>query len=680
MPSVHRFLKFVAALLLLAAGVLAWADPPGRVGRIADLRGTVWIYDADQGEWIGAQRNRPLTSGDRLATEGDARAELHIGSITMRMGGGADLQFLQLDDQRVRVHLEKGGMAARLRTPGTAGEFEVETEEGRFTPAGAGHFRIDRDRDEEVSAATSWEGEMRFESTDSALAIPSGQRAEFWKEAGVTHYDWASSPQDALADWAISADRQERQTMSASRYVSPEMTGWDDLDRYGQWDQHAEYGSVWIPAQVAPGWAPYRYGQWVWMNPWGWTWVDDAPWGFAPFHYGRWFWWRERWCLTPGGYVARPAYAPALVGWVGGPQISVGITIGSRLHAPLVGWVPLGPREVYHPPYSVGPGHWRAINPHAPWQPRPRQEPAMFVNRGIPGGVTVVPVDVIRERRPIGRSIVPIDPRGAQQLAPQPGAAPEPPLFAGRRFPPSRLTGGPPPVAPGISRSEPGGGAWRRHGEAPAEAPTPGGAVAQPDVRGSGRVWGSRQNDGRPERWGGAVAPGGRPGWHAGEAAPSVADDPGAQRSRGWRGRGGMLPQSPNAAVVVPVVPGAAAIPARPEMGRIPPPATQIPGPLTGAQQVPPQPAVIGPRGRWHRDEGRMRGDGPLGGPAPQVVVPIRPTPGAGVAPAVVAPVIPQPSIRPEGGRPPGGWHGGEGDGRRHIPRDPQRGDRGRAM
>jgi hypothetical protein len=24
------------------------------------------------------------------------------------------------------------------------------------------------------------------------------------------------------------------------------------------------------------------------MSPWGWTWVDNAPWGFAPFHYGRW--------------------------------------------------------------------------------------------------------------------------------------------------------------------------------------------------------------------------------------------------------------------------------------------------------------------------------------------------------------------------------------------------------
>src|SRR5437867_1713415 len=82
-------------------------------------------------------------------------------------------------------------------------------------------------------------------------------------------------------------------------------------------------------------------------NPWGWTWVDDAPWGFAPFHYGRWVWYRSRWCWAPGSYVARPVYAPALVAWVGGPSVNVSVSIGRS--SPPVGWFPLGPREVYVP-------------------------------------------------------------------------------------------------------------------------------------------------------------------------------------------------------------------------------------------------------------------------------------------------------------------------------------------
>ena len=82
-------------------------------------------------------------------------------------------------------------------------------------------------------------------------------------------------------------DRAEDQSVSA-QYVSRDMTGYEDLDRNGTWSDDPEYGHVWAPTNVASDWAPYRYGRWVWVEPYGWTWIDDAPWGFAPFHYGRW--------------------------------------------------------------------------------------------------------------------------------------------------------------------------------------------------------------------------------------------------------------------------------------------------------------------------------------------------------------------------------------------------------
>src|SRR5262249_14174748 len=106
-----------------------------------------------------------------------------------------------------------------------------------------------------------------------------------------------------------------------------------------------DYGPVWIP-QVSPGWAPYRYGHWAYVEPWGWTWIDDAPWGFTPFHYGRWIEYDDEWAWVPGAFVAAPVYAPAVVsffgdfGSVGG---GVGFGFGS------VGWIPLGPEEVFRP-------------------------------------------------------------------------------------------------------------------------------------------------------------------------------------------------------------------------------------------------------------------------------------------------------------------------------------------
>ena len=141
------------------------------------------------------------------------------------------------------------------------------------------------------------------------------------------------------------------------RYVSSGVIGYQDLDDHGRWRDDPEYGHVWVPTYVAASWAPYRYGRCAYVQPWGWTWIDDAPWGFAPFHYGRWAhrpWGR---CWVPGSVVRRPVYAPALVAFIGGEDFSVTLVSGGG-----VGWFPLGPREVYVPPYAASPAYIRNVN------------------------------------------------------------------------------------------------------------------------------------------------------------------------------------------------------------------------------------------------------------------------------------------------------------------------------
>ena len=121
-----------------------------------------------------------------------------------------------------------------------------------------------------------------------------------------------------------------------------------------------EYGAVWTP-RVEAGWTPYHDGHWAWVEPWGWSWVDDEPWGFAPFHYGRWAYVNNRWGWCPGAVTARVYYAPALVAFVGGGGFSAGVAIGGG-GGGLVGWFPLGPREVYYPSYHVSQDYIRQVN------------------------------------------------------------------------------------------------------------------------------------------------------------------------------------------------------------------------------------------------------------------------------------------------------------------------------
>lgn len=420
MSALHRLRALLLSSLAVCAGAAFANDLPGRVGRIADTDGTVWMRDGDnrdEREWIAARRNRPLTERDHLATDNDGRAELHIGSSTLRLGPATEVEFVELDDERISVAVRRGSVALRVRSDNVADEWLLIADDGRLRPLRAGHYRLDVEP--ASSFAQAWSGEARFEGQDSALVIAAGQRAEFWRENdGRTHYSWAPEGRDDFGAWALGRDRDEMR-YAGSRYVSPEMTGAVELDRYGRWDRHPEYGSIWYPQAVGSGWAPYRDGHWAWVAPWGWTWVDDAPWGFAPFHYGRWVHWHGRWGWAPGAYVARPVYAPALVAWLGGGNVSVGISIGG----PTVGWVPLAPFEVYRPYYAYTPRYWQRINPGVRYEPRPvRTGPIMYTNQGVPGGVTVVPSNVLRERAPVARAA--IAPRAVDPRALRPVAAP----------------------------------------------------------------------------------------------------------------------------------------------------------------------------------------------------------------------------------------------------------------
>lgn len=333
-----------AALSLLTAPAHAGNLPgelPALVGRLSALAGDVRWFDRDNGTWVASTdakplRNWPLAPGDRLRTGAGGRAELRIGSTTLRLGADAELWLPRLDEQAVLLHLQAGSLAVRLAEVDRDGFGPVEmlTREGRWLPQRPGHYRLDRERD--ATQASSWRGELRFESRDSALGITAGRRADLWQDAGgSTRYAWAGIERDGFADWVARDERQDDAPVSA-RYVPPGMTGWQDLDRHGDWIEEPQHGMVWQPRVVAPGWTPFHEGRWAYVAPWGWTWIDAAPWGFAPFHYGSWLTVGGRWSWSPGPRHQPPRYAPALNAWVSRPHVGVSIQIGNRPPPPRV--------------------------------------------------------------------------------------------------------------------------------------------------------------------------------------------------------------------------------------------------------------------------------------------------------------------------------------------------------
>ena len=447
----------LAGMLCLGAALSARAqggqaggadpDPPDRVARLSEASGKVWLFSPDGSEWIAVDRNRPLTTGDRIATDHGAHAEIALGSTTLRLDSATELEIVVLDDNVFNLHLHSGSVAARLRNALAAAEFSLDTDEGRFRARSAGRYRFDRF--EQASDLTVDSGQAVYEGRNSALPLSAGQHAQFWLDAGgAPQYNMLQPARDSFAAWNEERDRAEARPVAATRYVSPEMTGAEDLDRYGQWEQTPEYGAVWTPRAVGVGWAPYSAGHWAYVRPWGWTWVDDAPWGFAPFHYGRWVHYRNRWRWAPG-HLRRPAGLCAGAGRLGRRLGCQRLDLDRRRpQRPPVGWFPLAPREVYVPPYRYSPRYVRNINvTHVTNvtqittivnNTNGAADRRDFANRKFPHAVTVVPASVLTQPGAGG-------PRGGAVARRSAGAGP------GRR-----------PATGGGDDRRPGGGAARR--------------------------------------------------------------------------------------------------------------------------------------------------------------------------------------------------------------------------
>jgi hypothetical protein len=431
-------LKLLIAVIIAACSTAAFADPPARVGRLSLVSGAVSLAPAEAPDhWVLAPVNRPLTSGDRLWTDADARAVVHVGPSALRLAGDTALDVLYLDDDMFQLRLAQGVINLRVRELVPEEVIEIATPAGAILITQPGSYRVSVDPATDSTRAAVRFGAAEVVTPYSRFVVPSSQAALLAAGEAPLFEIVTSGEVDEFDRWAAELDRREDRP-AATRYVSPHMTGYQDLDEHGAWSTHAEYGSLWYPRAVSPGWAPYRYGHWAWISPWGWTWIDDAPWGFAPFHYGRWVLVGSRWAWAPGPIVPRPVYAPGLVAFVGGAGWSVTFTSG-----PAVGWFPLGWREPFLPWYRTSTRYVQRVNiTHVTHVTAIRESHIRYVHRERPEAVTVVPRQAFVGARHAGESRFTRVDRGELARAPILRDRPAEPTRAS--FAPERAGGRPP--------------------------------------------------------------------------------------------------------------------------------------------------------------------------------------------------------------------------------------------
>jgi hypothetical protein len=369
--------RILAALLcafaLFANSATFAADlPPSWVGRISSVDGPVSVRPAvglqptgssRGGVWGDSAINDPVAAGMSVRTGAQGRVVLRFGAEAVALAPGSEIDIAQLDDSGTQLVLRHGRIGVRLSRLDPARSIEIDMPRGSAWLLTPGEYDISAG-DERAGRLAVLDGRARFVGKGVDKAVEVGNTAVLNGNDAVTATidDTAS---DTIAEWWHSATAEPADP-PALQYVAATMTGYDVLDEHGTWRSIAGIGPVWTPSTVPDDWAPYRFGHWRHITPWGWTWIDDMPWGFAPSHYGRWTRIRgrdddepEHWGWVPGKIVANPGYMPAAVAFLG--TAGVGLSYPDAF-SPAVAWFPLAPGEIYWPDYTDDLAAIRRIN------------------------------------------------------------------------------------------------------------------------------------------------------------------------------------------------------------------------------------------------------------------------------------------------------------------------------
>jgi len=406
--KVWPHLAIVAVVCAVVAGVgVGWwmkheqtasAEALPEAARIQRVEGQVALDNTDAAnaqneQWIAATENQPVSVGDRIYTRENSRASLAFtGRNFARLNSNTSLDVLALNDDRTQLALRDGSAMFDVGYLDSGDLFEVATPYGAVDFQQPGLYNVGINNGQVLVSVLSGlaqvvglggsgqisKGELLTlvgsTAADVVLSQLDGRDAgyavdDYYAYQYPRYYDGRYRDYNAYLNDPYYFDPYRRNV--SYQYVNSYIPGLYDLDYYGDWQNVDGYGHCWSP-RVDAGWSPYQTGYWYNDYPYGPTWVSSEPWGYAPYHYGRWAFVGDRWYWVPDTLNAAPVYSPALVAF---------IPFGSND----IGWVPLGPGDVYVP-------HYYNTN----WEPYYFTRDNLYqrvVNLNVPNAVTVVSIN-----------------------------------------------------------------------------------------------------------------------------------------------------------------------------------------------------------------------------------------------------------------------------------------------
>ncbi len=311
---------------------------PVRLARFSIVQGNVTWRASESMDWGAATINLPIKQGAEISVPAGGRAEIQFddGSY-LRLGSGATagIQELFSDADGEFTEIKLTGGVSMLQATNDKSVYQVDTPFVKVATGGPSRVRIGVAAVVDVGVTN---GKATVVGETSKAEVNSGEYLAVRKD--TTEYSVVDLPgADDWENWNRTQGEEEAtaaEQLAAHNVPDSIQHVAGDLDTYGTWHEDPKYGQVWCPKVADPTWRPYYKGRWVWVEPFGWTWCSDEPWGWAPYHYGTWYRSSFGWAWRPGPQTQY--WSPAVVHFT---ECADGT----------VAWCALAPEDVHYPAF-----------------------------------------------------------------------------------------------------------------------------------------------------------------------------------------------------------------------------------------------------------------------------------------------------------------------------------------
>ncbi|MBL8327305.1 MAG: hypothetical protein JNJ71_00545 [Rubrivivax sp.] len=323
---------------------------PTMLGRLSAQQGPVEVAQGGQ-VWREALLNMPVSHDSQFRLGAQARAELRLGGTALFLGALSAVHLRRWDAVTLDIEVLRGRVAILPRMPAAPdiapSGVRLQTGPLEWRLAGEGSYHVGHLPGPGRLELDVFEGEARWLRPGAqARSLRAGQALTLDTRRGAVLSEGPAEQRQLDVRAALRQRRAER--ADPALRLSPGLTGAEELPGVGVWRSDPRWGWLWTPTAVDPAWAPFRQGQWWWLAPWGWHWVDDQPWGFVTAHHGRWIFAAGRWSWAPGLFISQPVAVPATVAFLELPGAP-----GGPSPEGWIGWFPLAPGEPYRPPFDM---------------------------------------------------------------------------------------------------------------------------------------------------------------------------------------------------------------------------------------------------------------------------------------------------------------------------------------